>query len=251
MVDEELSESLPSDPKDMMQDRIVLYFDICGFGAAVEESDGDTTKEQALFKILEFTQSLLQIDQSAPPDAEYFPDFKINVLSDCVFVSTELDHRALGILFYIVQVVHCRLLKEDTPFFVRGGIDYGRVHHDGNIIFGAPVVRAVKIEENSASYFRTMISDKIKMDIVDKADTELNLKDFLASDNNNEYYVDYLIKMRCPESAQSTTPMCQIIGNLQSISKDINFEHNDKLKKKYEWFQKYWNTKELPMLNFF
>lgn len=235
----------------MMQNRIVLYFDICGFGVTVEKSEGDLAKEQALLKLLEFIQTLRDIPESAPPDSDYFPDFKINILSDCVFVSTGLDPKALGFLFNIVQIVHCRLLKEDTPFFVRGGIDYGRVHHDEHIIFGAPVVRAVKIEETKANYFRTMISDKVKKDIVDKACPELKLEEYLASDSNNDYYVDYLTKIDCAVFCQSTTPMCQIIGNLQFISDSIDFDKEHKLKTRYEWFQNYWNKTELPFLNFF
>lgn len=142
---------------------------------------------------------------------------------------------ALQSLFHIAIQIHAFALERGL--LIRGAITKGSLPHEGNVILGKALNKAVFLEENEAKYPRVIIDNKI----IALCENDIN-SDLIVQDQiDKRYFVNYinhpLIRGVVDE---------EIIHNAITVKKIIEnkiFDNdlNKRAKEKWEWLAKKFN----------
>lgn len=137
---------------------VVAFMDILGFEALVKNIDDDPKLHETVYNSLSKIHAIAnKIDNPNFPDINQ--NLNVSVFSDCIAITCDMEE--IGHLFWT-----CGHLQADLMFngvLLRGGISYGKVIHEGNLLYGKGLIDAYKLESKAASYPR-IIFDPILID---------------------------------------------------------------------------------------
>lgn len=248
--------------------RIVCFFDILGFKNLIIDSSKNPAIINKIHELLAWTK---QIQCQHPYETKASGIFdptgtvcygkfnpkisaEMSFFSDSVILSYGLDKprddimdlnevfwRIANILFDFV----C------SGFFVRGGIAYGDIYHDGNICFGPALVEAATLESKTI-YPRIAFSPNF----FDKTSKDSPLHIFKELENtqpfkNNLYhikdrfyceYIDGTPYFDFLDPCLSANGIAAIRRIKQIIQDELHKPYNEHIMQKYLWFKEYYNA---------
>lgn len=194
--------------------RIVAFVDILGFKEHIKY----LKKEEALIELLTFikkinssskthTLKLLGFEIRSKTFGAEESSITITVdsssYSDHIIISAGSDspkafHAIIGMLSE--RLSWCQLFALSKGFALRGALSYGDMYFDtkNNIIFGKPLIEAIRDEEKLARYPRIIISQNLLEYIAERRNITLydlyeHNNDFVGFrvDFDGLYYLDY------------------------------------------------------------
>jgi len=161
----------------LIEDRFVLFVDFLGFSDAVKGWDAERAAALLeLLRALAASQSSYSVDGAPQTDGSY----KINIspefasFSDHVVVSYRLDaldevekHVQIQIdslwidmVLQEVQRIAGTIAKSalEIGLLVRGGLSFGELYHEGNVVIGKAMIDAYGLERGVAFYPRIVVT---------------------------------------------------------------------------------------------
>lgn len=263
--------------------RIVCYMDILGFKNMIEESSRNADIRNSIFQLLQDVKKMNQDFQyerlvTVVPDSDLHDGFKpknvidMGLLSEMSFFSdsiifsykmTQARRDLYDIVIVLQEIARFAFELLLRGFFVRGGLSYGEVYHNGNVCFGPALVTAVLLEEH-AVYPRISIDPLFFNDqspysvyygkedaiaenrqhiedtyhCVDLSHLEnLNRVDIdkVRTDNSLIHYLDYLDIM-----IDYDKKLAMKVKGI--IEKELQKDYPDKIAAKYQWMKEYYNS---------
>lgn len=138
-----------------MDNRLIAFIDILGFKKIVEQKQ----KTQILDYIEPFYYAKERIERDKENDPTY--GLKTNSLEATFFSDSivfSCDENDIDIFISTIK----RLLDSYVMYelFLRGGISFGKLYHQNDIVFGPAMNEAYKLESKFAIYPRIIISNK-------------------------------------------------------------------------------------------
>ena len=253
------SNSLPEPNTISLSNHFVCFIDLLGVKKNIDNMDGLEKIYRAL-RIYKKIKSSYSEDpfigvRIVSDDNKLLSQMEINLPYQCSFFSDSLiisykhekprpDYAELYCILYDINMLVFVLLM--NGIFVRGGLSYGKLYHDGDICFGQALVEAVYLESNIAIYPRVVISPNIFDDTSDahpfktiktNNKTLQHLHNYaIATDKTGTEpiiwgdYLDHLLL----NPAQAS-----IIG--KNIINELNQPHPERVMKKYLWMKEYFN----------
>lgn len=221
-------------------DKIVCFIDILRFGDMIEhEYLNDPEKIYAILS--EIKTSIL--DWGKAPIASKI-ELQITQFSDCIVFSF-IPTRHYFMTFHFFKELSIKMIMKHRVIF-RGGITYGQIFHDSEMIFGPAMNRAYRLESKEAIYPRIII-DKSALGLKD--DNGKTISDypgqFVFQLTATGYsYIDYIIDVSSYVNQQD------YYENLRNIiSKGLAFPDKKKPRPsedsniiaKYEWMRDEYN----------
>jgi len=194
--------------------RIVAFIDIFGFKGHISDAtsryeDGDTG---GLSNLKALKATLLRqaddVSEQAPHE-----DWKISMFSDCVVISVKFD-QASAVFFILLRLTWLLGDVLDNGFLVRGGVSLGRLHHDGEIIFGDGLIKAYEVESQTAFFPRVIVDiEVIKLCI-----------DFPATHHSPKDELDYVAGLLKEDSVDGKAYL-DILAGIESEIADFDIYH--------------------------
>lgn len=192
----------------------------------------------------------------------------MSMFSDSIIISYELLDNGLFLDWYrqIYQVFNdmCRLQFEFAlkGVFLRGGLTFGKIYHNGNICFGPALNNSVMLESKYAKYpciaVDKSIVEKIQSDMQSDLEddyapgykTPHKLKEFAK-----ELFIDYLSRTDgCNRTADAQpvfmldwliSRFFQSSSNISkirpSILAELKKDYDESVAEKYRWLARYFN----------
>lgn len=232
----------------MYEDRLIVFLDIMGFKNIVERSANEPNLVEAIKNLGEFNYNLQVATyyNAGTPFNGIIPGLQVTVFSDSIVISCPV---VPGNLYYFMLLVasHCLAINRQG-FFVRGGITFGKLYHNGNVCFGPAMNRAYFLESEMACYPRILI-DAVVLSSVgmfrpsnNTYEQELqSIHQFSMVDDFYWLQLDYLT----PPVLFNNQGEIQVmeLNNLKThlISNLNSSIGNDKIAVKYSWFVDYFN----------
>ena len=223
--------------------------------------------------LLESLIDVLKINSKFQSNTKNINDGKLEIKSwyfsdSFVFVmKSSKNNQNLSQLFLIIRFLQDRFWE--NGFCFRGAITLGEMYYpdkDENVLLGNGIVEAYKLECEVAIYPRIVVDEKV-YEIIKEEDLqgypfgsrETKLKDSIKKDKDGVYFLDLLNKniLRPKnEKIESNSKYFSIVwckekeneSNLSYIRKKVNkiinensqqYNHNLKIKQKYEWLKAY------------
>lgn len=217
---------------DRYSDKYVVFLDLLGFKAKVEEADTNAESRRILLDVLDRVRTSFGNYDNIGMQFTHF--------SDCLILSANRTLDGLKAIIHLIIVCTLNLLVED--FFIRGGLTAGGIHHDQYFVYGLAINKAYEIEHKKAIYPMTLISDEV---ISDMKNNWSLFSEYIIKNEDGNYFVHYLKQFSDytlvpQEGAQILEePSLRIID---FICNRLN-EHsnNTEILAKVTWFQNYWN----------
>lgn len=181
-----------------LEEHYICYFDILGYKDFFDKNPDEhknflievLMSDASIESILRNTDTEIELKYRAYSDnfIIFFPKFSS---SKC---------EALRLLSIIVRKIQIKLLMEFS-MIIRGGITCGEFFANDKILFGTGLIKAYDMENSIAQYPRVIIDNEFFKEELQ----ELELKNFIKKDNDEQYYVNYfydenalkLIKGKC------------------------------------------------------
>lgn len=208
------------------ENRIVIFLDILGWGALVDDS---TTGPKILVKVLDNLKELTNYN-SDDDNSDPF-DTRVTHFSDSLVISLpERDAYPERIDFFLLGLISTTVNLE---LFIRGGITIGDIYHKEGFIFGPALNRAYKLESKKAKYPRILLDETIY-----RKWTDNQLNSSWTKLRDEYYFYDFIKKLSSsPYNAEHhLKPVKNAIENgLHKHSNDRNVFI------KYHWLAKYFN----------
>jgi len=179
------------------EDRVCLFLDILGFSEHVKSTV--KKEEMNIEKINEIANLLSVLPLKVKDFGLENRDRQITQFSDSIVVSFRLtDKNAfIELLQDLMQIVINFLNKE---YLIRGGITYGKLYHNKNIVFGPAMNTAYELESKIAIYPRVIFDKELVDELIKNGDS--NLKSHLKTEDkivniwkedfDGKYYLNYL-----------------------------------------------------------
>jgi hypothetical protein len=201
----------------MLKRSVVAFLDLLGFSAAVNQADAEAFK--AIYHVLQrFSNSNAnfknKVVQHSPSRRTTYSSPAVSSFSDHVIISQPVHVEANdglhdeGTALYHIQHLVAEFFYSalQNGLLVRGGITIGDIHHDQNIVFGKPVIEAVKIETELAIYPRILVSESL-LSLFKKKNMDIDKAigpGILRRDYDGLYYVDWINDTRFKLCNQGT-----------------------------------------------
>lgn len=181
-----------------LEDYYICYFDILGYKDFLDKNPDEhknflmevLMSDASIESILRNTNTEIELKYRAYSDnfIIFFPKFSAS------------KYEALRLLSIIVRKIQIKLLMEFS-MIIRGGITCGEFFANDKILFGTGLIKAYDMENSIAQYPRVVIDNEFFKDELQ----ELEFKNFIKKDNDEQYYVNYfydenalkLIKGKC------------------------------------------------------
>lgn len=219
---------------DAYSEKYVVFLDLLGFKAKVNDADANPEVRQELLTVLDIVRDTLCNNDRIGMRFTHF--------SDCIIFSANRTAEGLWEILQSINMLSVNLLNYD--FFVRGGLTVGGTHHDQNFVYGAAVNKAYLIESAEATFPMTLVSDEVLADV--KAYGS-QFEEHLTQDAAGRYFVHYL------RSYAEYTPLPIYSGKVildysgrrivDFVCHRLNTHTNHRVLEKDIWFQNYWNEK--------
>lgn len=214
--------------------RIVSYFDILGFGAAVEGKAIDATSLDALFAAIDGIVSDYNSD-----------NMRIDYFSDSFVITIQTLSLSAKQLRLIIDVL-AKLLE--YKFVARGAMIYGEVMHKERNIYGPALVKAARLETHKAVFPRIILDESLNdLTIPTIGGFPIThtgfFKDFMyvSQDLDHFHYVDYIKHFR------DNKKFALAWENLQHLTAQGVTFTDENLRKKYLWLDAKINETQLDL----
>lgn len=173
----------------------VAFLDILGFKNLV------ANPEVTCREILKVYASVKDVHEVFLQEEDMKENIKMKIMSDsvCTYIKASIPN-ALFALVSHCALFHCSLLDMYPSIFIRGGITFGDMYVENDIIFGPALTEAYLLEERNAKVPR-VIMRKCTLDHgLDRSnnDTQKLLQYWTFRDEDAFYVVDYF-KLACRE----------------------------------------------------
>ena len=117
--------------------RLVAFIDLQGFKDEIIKNHSSYSIG-VVFSIFEYLRKLIKNDEW---------DLKVTIISDSIVISAKLQTYDDFLYFFYVCSAFAVPKIDDSFVAVRGGIAYGDLHHEDQIVFGPALVDAYDISE--------------------------------------------------------------------------------------------------------
>lgn len=233
---------------DDFQERYVAFLDLLGFKAQVERAERNIEQRVRLREILSLLRDTLCESPSIGLRFTYF--------SDCIVLSAQRTLAGLWEMFQSIDLLTFNLLQYDV--FMRGGLTAGLAHHSEDFVYGVPLIRAYKLESESAGGPMTLVAQEV---LGDARTYGPDLLRWLVKDTSTcffarywrtirgaargeRYFVNYLRRFaeyrrepRLPGEVVMDDPGQRVI---HFVCKRLKSDTGS-VRSKAEWLQAYWN----------
>ena len=128
---------------------LVAFMDILGFEALIKKLDKQPQLQDSVYASLSKIHAIGK-RLNDPRFPTVHDNLNVSVFSDCIAITCEMEE--MGHLFWT-----CGHLQADLLFsgiLVRGGITYGKIVHEGNLLYGEGLIDAYRLESKAAIYPR-------------------------------------------------------------------------------------------------
>lgn len=223
--------STQSNVENEYRERYVVFLDLLGFKALVENAEVNAEARERL------TESLDRLRETLCDNPAI--DMKVTYCSDCIIVTAERSQHGLWQLLTSVNILTCNLLQNDV--LVRGGVTLGGAFHNHQFVYGTAVSRSTIIEKDHAKGPLVLLSTEVYEEAKFYGQSFL---DWLEEDGPGRYFVHYL---RSYAEYHDTPPF----PGKQVLDDDANrivyfisrrlMESSGSVLEKAQWFQAYWN----------
>jgi len=133
------------------EERVIAFLDILGFKKIIEETETETKKFEDLLDVLKRIKEGVEQLKTG----KYNPtDIRMSTFSDSIIISAKITEHMDA---FVQQLLMTNIWLLEQGCFVRGGVDYGKVYHNENMIFGPAFIKAYELEK-SADYPRILFS---------------------------------------------------------------------------------------------
>ena len=166
-----------------------------------------------------------------------FEKIQYKIMSDSIvlYVDASMDDAFFALLFACQTLQMC-LLDREVPVLIRGGIAYGSLFSEADIIFGKGLTEAYFIESNIAKYPRIVFSNSlleqggVKRNKISRKIEKL----VLASDNDGLNFVNFLSVARMARFGDMKQYLEKILNMCESV---LNTSYDLSLREKYLWLK--------------
>lgn len=232
----------------MYEDRLVVFLDILGFKNIVQRSINNENLVGLIKSVAEFNIKLqfATFASNKGINNEFPYGIQVTVFSDSIVISCPVLSGGIG-YFLLCVASHCLAINR-LGFFVRGGITYGKLYHNGNVCFGPAMNRAYELESHLAIYPRVLIDASTFGYLVSNISEELLHEEFSVLFN---YGIEDSIHYWLQLDYLSSSSLYQDDSIIQFEDMETIREHiisaisdntgNDRVEVKYCWFMDYFN----------
>lgn len=241
----------------MYEDRLIVFLDIMGFKNIVERSANEPNLVAEIKSLGEFNHNLqvAAYYNAGAPFNGIIPGLQVTVFSDSIVISCPV---VPGNLYYFMLLVasHCLAINRQG-FFVRGGITFGKLYHNGNVCFGPAMNRAYFLESEMACYPRILIDAVVfgSLNTFRPANNpyEQELQAIHQFSMIDDFYwlqLDYLTPPVLFNN-QGEMQIMELNNIREYLVSNLNSNiGNDKIAIKYSWFVDYYNkcVKNSPIM---
>lgn len=217
----------------------VAFLDILGFKNLIEESDCNT--------IYDIFQSILDFEpHQLLSKTDVYKKIHHTIMSDSivVYIDAAITDGFMALTDACSQI-QMRLLCNNPPIFIRGGIAKGTLCHENNILFGDGLTKAYILESTSAIYPRIIFTEELKQTALQNTE-KLYPFDYsniyYKKDDDEMYYIDFLctlnlIRIKEPKKVEEVKHVNnEYFYCLHNHVNDVlNKEIELSIRKKYLW----------------
>ncbi|MBR3684137.1 MAG: hypothetical protein IKL78_04605 [Lachnospiraceae bacterium] len=167
----------------------VAFLDILGFKNLINKS-GCEKIYQIFTTVLEFEPRPLV------KNVDVYANIQHTIMSDSivVYIDASVTDGFIALTDVCAQI-QMRLLHNNPPILVRGGIAKGTLYHKDNMLFGTGLTRAYILENSAAIYPRIVFTEELRKNALENTG-KLFIFDFnsmyYSKDSDEMYYVDFL-----------------------------------------------------------
>ena len=137
-----------------LNERVIAFIDILGFESLICDLEQDERLHQRLQYAL---QGIKRVKISSLNENTAQKDLEVSVFSDCIAISGEHDNHH-GVIWTAIHLQSTLLV---LGILTRGGISKGRLVHEDDILYGAGMIKAYKLESKAAIYPRILVDQEI------------------------------------------------------------------------------------------
>jgi len=219
------------------KNKFVAYIDILGIKSAVQRSENEGPEElHWLFTNVCDESNFLEELKKHYTNKE---DYVIRMFSDSMYFSYP-EHGGIDLLEDISEIILC---ATDMNYFFRGGITYGKIFEDSNIMYGPAMTKAYLLESQIAHYPRIIIDDEAKTMLrryMNNSSNKQRLSDWdrLIFDDYSDGLCTLNFLMKKDKNAAERL---RILNN--NLQYSMNHPNKDKkIRAKNQWMINYFNS---------
>lgn len=212
------------------EERLVAFLDILGFKKIIKKTETETKEFENLISLLRRIKDGVE---RLNKEDENPTDIRMSIFSDSIIISAALTN---NVDIFAEQLLRTNIWLLEQGYFVRGGIDYGKVYHKEDTVFGPAFIRAYELE-TIADYPRIVLSEKAKEKLShEKNENTIAVKlssFYFKKDCDGLYYIDYF------NSSDSSSEYEIFLNNLENMTNNNMSENigNESIVKKMEWIK--------------
>ncbi len=175
--------------------RALAFLDILGFENIVKESINKPELIQKIASILELSKQIaLSFYKSKFTILKVDPNqYSHRMFSDTIVISGPYLSHDDFILLSWWTMFHQYFLWKREKTFIRGGIAYGGMYEDEDIIFGPALIDAYHLESDKGkSAWPRVLIDKSLLNEMTSEERKRDSLEFIRQDTDNLVHLDYL-----------------------------------------------------------
>jgi len=207
--------------------QFVLFLDILGWGQLITDTSDNYQIHEHLNSILNKIKEISDAQLEASETINtVFPDrfkecgkatVKSIHFSDSLVLSFDDNLTSFSQVFGTVSGLS--YLLAEHGYFIRGGLDFGKIHHKESVIFGPALNESYRLESKIALSPRIAISDSA-MEVIEHLQIP---ESFIFKDED----------FTCLNNLSSISKVNNILKIIDS--RLVEFEENEHILKKYKW----------------
>ncbi|OUC15059.1 MAG: hypothetical protein B0A82_08910 [Alkalinema sp. CACIAM 70d] len=224
------------------EDRVVAFVDILGFGALVIKADKDPDFRRQIYEALR-NVSVFKVPTILGTH------FKAQNFSDSLIISAANTAEGLWHVLFSLSDLTINLLE--IGVLVRGGVTIGGIHHDDDVVFGAGVNDAYRLESTIAKSPRIILSARAlraaEAYAADKEEWKVYRDSRLRRDKDGVWFLNFFCELGSFSRQggwQKDGLLYQrgmtIFDNIQGLVSETVDQPN--IYEKLGWLGDYWNN---------
>lgn len=239
------------------ENKLVAFVDLLGFKKAVFESESDTNIKKSVDKAV---YSYLKLKTLNDAYIELMKEKGINkglydiaFFSDCFVISCkkQSDEQENLYIDFFKGLVNMSFKLLSIGFLIRGGVTYGLLYHQNNMIYGPAMNRAYLLESQQAKYPRILV-DGFALQEISKDEHIREIMQYISPDQiDGMMFIDYLSQKEYFEendnyyncNNERLTYNQLLLQAKDKIEMNIKtFKEQGKVLDKFNWFKDYHNN---------
>jgi hypothetical protein len=231
----------------------VVFIDILGFKDELEEANRENKQAELLNRLMkalaDAKEYLYYGHRSAQRLGDGYAPFMIKLFTDNLVLGFPVwddGESEFGQAMLVVALYQFTLLK--YGFFVRGGIAFGELYMDEDVVFGSSIIEAYEAESKLARdprvVFAKSAADLMLHHVVyyDKVQTSPHNRSVLV-DADDQLFVSYLEAPTDGCDGEIPEDFRRLLGEFRDliIARLAKFAADPRIRPKYEWAGIYHN----------